>query len=430
MSSELRVGDAGLLPHQYDVVADRVSKIRVVQGGYRSGKTVTGVAGVVDMGFRSEGASILVMAPTYRMIADVFVATAQRMLDLWELPHHWHKSDKILSVGGPDFPFLVLCRSADKPRSTEGLTVGGALVDEWELCERQALITAFARVSIGPCQQILLTGTAESFGPAYDLVLANPAPTTRVWRVGTAENTYLAADYVATLRANLSDDEAAEKIDGVRRHKVGTVYNAFVRAIHAAGQPSVTPGKGEVQVWADFNRVGKMAWVVAEVDKDRRCAHVVGEVIGNNTDTGRQAEEMLRYLAAYFTRTRGRAVTSEAVRNFKVPVFCDASGIQEHRGAAASHVALLRQAGFRPKHNTKNPLVADRVNTVNVMLRDRRLTFDPDSASFAVQCIERQVYDGDAPDKVNGLDHANDAIGYGLVWQFPLTRKPLPPDAP
>lgn len=429
MSTEVRRGDAGLLPHQLELVADRTSKIRVLQGGYRSGKTVAGVAAVVDMGLRSEGAPILVMAPTYRLIVDVFVATAQRMLDAWGLPWTYHRSDHILTVGRR-MKFPILCRSADKPRSTEGLTVGGLLVDEWELCERQALIVAMARVSIGPCQQTVLTGTPEGYGPAYDLVLAKPKPTTRVWVVRSQDNTFLRADYVESQAANLDDDEAAEKLQGQRRQKGGVVYTRFSRAVHASSPPCLPVGEGELQVWADFNRVGKMGWIVAEVDAAGRRAHIVGEVIGNNTDTARQAEEMRVYLAAYLSRTRRRRYSVEDVRNLKVPIYCDASGTQEHSGVALTHVALVQQAGFRPKHGKKNPLVADRVNTVQVVLRDRRLTIDPEHAPYTTMCLERQTYVAGAPDKSCGLDGPLDAVGYGLHWQFPAWRRPPPGSEP
>jgi len=168
-------------------VGDRTSRIKVLQGGYRSGKTVAGVAAVVDMAFRSGGFPILVVEPTYRMVVDVFVATARRMLDAWKLPYTWHKTDKILTIGRRK-QVEILCRSADEPRSLEGITAGGLLVDEWELCDVEALTTAMARVSMGPCQQIVLTGTPEGYGPAYEMILAKPSPDVRQWSVTSSAN--------------------------------------------------------------------------------------------------------------------------------------------------------------------------------------------------------------------------------------------------
>ncbi len=423
---EIRRGPAGLLPHQLEFVADRASKIRVMQGGYRSGKTVTGVAVVVDMGFRSQGAPILVIEPTYRMIIDVFVATATRMLEAWGLPWRYHKSDKVLTIGRRR-RFDVLCRSADQPRSLEGLTVGGLLVDEWELCDREALQVAMARVSIGPCQQIVLTGTPEGYGPGYDLILAKPASTTRVWIVRSKANTFLRSDYVADMESRLDDDEAGEKLEGQRRAKGGRVYSRFSREVHGK-TPCVLPGRGDLQVWADFN-VGKMVWVVAEADPARRCAHIVGEFVGTNTDTAEQAEKITAYLAAHLTRVRRREITKQDVRSMRIKVYCDASGTQRTSVTPLTHVALLKQASFEPQHGLANPLIDDRVNTVQIMLRDKRLTIDPAAAPTTTMTFERQAYVNGQPDKSGGLDAAADAVGYGCYWQFPVWR-PVPTAAP
>lgn len=428
MSIVLRRGQMALLPHQIELLEQRAAKIRVLQGGYRSGKTVAGVAAVVDMGFRSEGHPILVLAPTYRLIRDVFIEEAMRRLDEWKLPHKLHKSDAVLTIGGRHFSFKVICRSAEKPRSTEGLTVGGLLVDEWELCSVEALMVAIARVSIGPCLQIVLTGTAEGYGPAYDLILKKPDAGTWVKSVNTGANTKLPPGYVATLRKHMDADTAGEKIDGVRRAKGGRTYSRFDRSIHGT-VPCVPTGTGGgvgggVQVWADFN-VSHMTWVVAEVDRDRKRAHIIGELIGpEENDTEKQAAKMKIYLADYFTRVRGVRCTPEDVARMKLHVYCDASGSARNAVTPQTHLTLLRQAGFKPKSGGKNPLVANRVNTVQVMLMDRRLTIDVERAPWTTTCFENQKNVDGVPDKSSNLDHALDAIGYGCHWQFPVERRP------
>lgn len=417
----VRRGMAPLLPHQLEVVSDRASKLRVMQGGYRSGKTVTGLAAVVDMGFRSDGAPMLVVEPTYRMIADVVVRAAQEHLTRWRIPWRYHRSDKILTVGRRR-QFDVLCRSADQPRSMEGITVGGLWVDEWELCDVEALQVAMARVSIGPCQQIVLTGTPEGYGPAYDLILAKPQPGTRVFVVRTQQNTLLRASYVDDMRARLDDDTANEKLDGARRAKGGRVYSRFERERHTR-VPCVPLGSGELQVWADFN-VERMHWVIAEADAVGKRAHIVGEFVGRNTDTAKQAEDVKAWLAAYLTRTRRRTFTKADVVSMGVPVYCDASGTQRTSTTPLTNVVILQQAGLKPRHGARNPPIDDRVNTVQVMLRDRRLTVDADAAPGVVMTLERQAYVSGQPDKSNGLDAAADAIGYGCHWQFPVWRGP------
>ena len=414
----MRRSEVHLLPHQLELVADRTSKVRVLQGGYRSGKTVAGVAAVLDMGLRGDGDPVLVVEPTYRMALDVFVATARRMLDAWAIPYEWKASAMTLTIGRRK-RFDVLCRSADNPRSLEGLTVGGLLVDEWELCDPIALGVAMARVSIGPVQQIVLTGTPEGYGPAYEMILARPEPTTRVWTVRSKANAYLRESYVDDMAKRLDDDVAQEKLEGIRTAKGGRVYSRFDRAVHC-GAPCVT--MGEIQVAADFN-VGFMHWLICETDPAGRRTHVVGEVIGKNTDTAEQAERVAHWIAQYVNRTRRRVVSRRDVFDMHIPVFCDASGNARSAVTPLTHVALLHQAGFRPKHGAANPLVADRVNTLQVLLRDRRVTVDAAAAPWLVKGLEQQAYDGQgAPDKRGDLDHGLDALGYLAHWQMPVWR--------
>jgi hypothetical protein len=412
-------GEATLLPHQLALVGDRTSRIRVLAGGYRSGKTVAGVAAVVDMAFRSGGYPILVVEPTYRMVVDVFVATARRMLDAWKLPYTWHKTDKILTVGKRK-QVEILCRSADEPRSLEGITAGGLLVDEWELCDVEALTTAMARVSMGPCQQIVLTGTPEGYGPAYEMILAKPSPDVRQWSVTSSANSYLSSTYVESMRQRMDDSTASEKLDGVRTAKGGRVYGRFDRRVHCAG-PVVK--RGTIQIACDFN-VRYMHWLICETDQAQRVTHVVGEVIKEGgTTTDEHAERVAQWIAQYLTRTRGRHYTRDDVYQMRLQAFVDASGTALRSTSTKSDVALLTQAGFRPIHGNANPAVKDRVNTLNVLFRDRRVTVDASAAPVLTRALETQALDrnGD-PDKRGDIDHGIDALGYLCHWQWPVHR--------
>ena len=412
-------GEATLLPHQLALVGDRTSRIRVLQGGYRSGKTVAGVAAVVDMAFRSGGFPILVVEPTYRMVVDVFVATAKRMLDAWRLPYVWHKTDKILTIGRRK-QVEILCRSADEPRSLEGITAGGLLVDEWELCDVEALTTAMARVSMGPCQQIVLTGTPEGYGPAYEMILAKPSPDVRQWSVTSSANSYLSSTYVESMRQRMDDSTASEKLDGVRTAKGGRVYGRFDRRVHCVSPVVV---KGTIQIACDFN-VRYMHWIVCETDQSQRTTHVVGEVIKEGgTTTDEHAERVAQWIAQYLTRTRGRHYTRDDVYQMRLQAYVDASGTALRSTSTKSDVALLTQAGFRAIHGNANPPVKDRVNTLNVLFRDRRVTVDAAAAPVLTRALETQALDkhGD-PDKRGDIDHGIDALGYLCHWQWPVHR--------
>lgn len=406
-----------------EVLADRGPGIRVVSGGYGSGKTSLGVAFALDLGMRAgHDGPILATEPSYPMVRDVMERAIQENLDRWNVPwRHW-KQSHIFEVGKSK-RFEIWCRSLDRPRSTEGINAIGAWIDEWELCEPEALVPAMSRVRVGEALEIMLTGTPEGYGPAYDLVLARPSPTTRGYIIRTTDNPFLPSSYVDESRARLGTAEAiSEKLDGVRTARGGRVYGRFDRRVHC-NPPLVKPGHGRIMIGCDFN-VRFMHWIVAEVDEERRVAHVVGEVIKEGgTTTDEHAERMAAWIARYIERTRGRKVSRAEIHSMRIPAYIDASGSSLRSTSSLSDVHLLLQAGFRPVHGKANPPVVDRVNTLNVLFRDRRITIDADAAPVLTRGLETQALDKHGePEKRGDIDHGIDALGYLCHWQWPVHR--------
>ena len=167
-----------------------------------------------------------------------------------------------------------------------------------------------------------------------------------------------------------------------------------------------------------------MHWVVCEVDEDRRVAHVVGEVIKEGgTTTDEHAERVADWIARYLERTRGRRLSRAEIHGMRIPAYVDASGTALRSTSSLSDVHLLLQAGFRPVHGKANPAVQDRVNTLNVLLRDRRVTVDADAAPVLCKALETQALDKHGePEKRGDIDHGIDALGYLCHWQWPVHR--------
>lgn len=411
-----------------EVLSDRGPGIRVVSGGYGSGKTSLGVAFLVDLGMRAgHDGPILCCEPTYPMVRDVMERSVVENLDRWRIPYQHWKQAHIFEIG-KSRKFEVWCRSLDRPRSTEGINAIGAWIDEWELCEVEALVPAMQRVRVGSALETLLTGTPEGFGPAYDLILARPSPTTRSYIIRTADNPFLPASYIEDSRARLGTDDAiAEKLEGQRTARGGRVYQRFARSTHAVTPWAVKPGHGRIAIGCDFN-VRAMQWIVAEIDDEARTAHIVGEIIKEGgTTTDDHAERTATWIARYLERTRKRRYTREEIHRMGIRAYIDASGTALKSTSSLSDVHLLLQSGFRPVHGKSNPPVRDRVNTLNCLFRDRRITVDPDACPTLVKALETQAYDRNGePEKkpgVSDVSHIIDALGYLAHWQWPVHRQ-------
>jgi len=422
-----------------DILADRGPGIRVATGGYGSLKTSLGCAFVLDVGFRWAhlNAPVLGCEPTYPMVRDVMERSFMETCDRFGIPfRHW-QSDHIFEVGRRR-RFEFWCRSLDKPKSCEGINAMALWVDEWEMCKARALVPALQRVRVvdlahkartgleEPMEKFL-TGTAEGFNEAYNLVLKKPASTTRQYILRTVDNPFVSQAYIDDSKALLDETEQAEKLDGIRQSKGGLVYRRFDRAANfgrCVGEREACA----VELWCDFN-VGAQCWFIVEHVKDERGHrfHIAQEVIGYDVDTDQQCVRALSALAEFLTRRNGRRVEPEDVKRMRIAAPCDASG--RNRGVVASHASVLTSHGFRPLYPTSNPDVEDRVFSLNLAFAKRplALTIDEKRCPFLASAITQQGRDNaGAPkkdkDPRKDLSGPNDAIGYGVWWWAPTYR--------
>ena len=313
--------------------------------------------------------------------------------------------------------------TADSIKSLEGYD--RAWVEEAQSLSQRSL--DLLRPTIRkPGSELWFTWNPTNPNDAIDVLLrtGKRPPDAVVVEVNYTDNPWFPDVLAAEMEFDrVNDPEKFEHIWLGRYYVVGgRVYQRFRRDWHCAAPWAVTVGRGRIAIGCDFN-VGNMAWIVAEIDDTTRKAHIVGEVIKEGgTTTDQHAETTARWIAAYLTKTRGRPFTRDDVFRMKPSAYIDASGKARDSTSTLSDVHLLTQAGFRVIHGKANPPVMDRVNTVNVLLRDRRITIDPVCASLA-RGLETQALDRHGvPDKAGGEDHVIDALGYLCHWQWPVQR--------
>ena len=111
-----------------------------------------------------------------------------------------------------------------------------------------------------------------------------------------------------------------------------------------------------------------------------------------------------------------------------ISIYPDASGKNaSSKSASLSDLSILRDAGFSVHVNSQNPLVKDRVLSMNAMLLnaqgERRLKVNTRRCPKYTEALEQQAYDTNgAPDKTTGHDHINDAGGYFIVYRYPVIK--------
>ena len=108
----------------------------------------------------------------------------------------------------------------------------------------------------------------------------------------------------------------------------------------------------------------------------------------------------------------------------KILIYPDASGSARSTiNASKTDIAILESYGFTSMALRSNPPIKDRVATVQAMLENSKGWVRMEihaSCRRLIECLELQSYDertGD-PDKQNGYDHMNDALGYLIYREF------------
>mgnify|MGYP003654562048 CR=1 FL=1 len=192
-----------------------------------------------------------------------------------------------------------------------------------------------------------------------------------------------------------------ERLDDVE----GRVYSSFVNLPFPFGNidASVRDTGAEIYVGQDFN-VNPMSVTLGVKAGDQLHIFDAIEVATSNTE---EVAQMLR----------------QRYPNRRVIVCPDPSGNARKTSAAVGQTdfTILQRQGFYVDAAHKAPLISDRINAVQALLKDaagtRRLLVHP-KARALVRSLDGLTYKEDTsiPDKGSGLDHMADALGY-LVWQ-------------
>lgn len=166
----------------------------------------------------------------------------------------------------------------------------------------------------------------------------------------------------------------------------------------------------------DFN-VDPMCSVIMQYKKATGELWVIDEIFMRQSNTAEVADEIERRYWRLFPKN--------------VVLFPDPAGANRSSARGESDLQVFREKGltrinYRPKH----PLVSDRINAVNAMLRAAdgtvRLKVDARCKNL-IQSLEQVIYKPNSReiDKSQNNEHITDALGYPVEMLFPALKVPL-----
>jgi PBSX family phage terminase large subunit len=378
--------------------------------GYGAGKTHALIACMIAKKLQYPESCVAMYEPSYDLAKNVAMARTQEVLDEARIKYAANKSDYEIVLQGYG---KIIYRSMTNPERIVGYETAYAFVDELDTLRHDHARLAWQRIVARTRQkgeaknQIYVGTTPEGFRFVYDRWYKNATESYKLIKASTMSNVHNLPDgYIDNLRDTYPQNALDAYIDGEFVNlEHGTVYNQF--DIKLNDSKLTEDGKEGLRVGMDFN-VTKMYACVAVMRGD---AIIVVDEIVNAYDTA----DMIRVL-------------NERYQNRSISIHADASGgSRKTVNASVTDISLLRSAGFTVSRRKSNPLIRDRVTTVNAMLcngnSERSLFVNGNRCPALVDCLLEQAYDKNGmPEKGRDNDHAVDALGY-LVYDLSPGRR-------
>jgi hypothetical protein len=204
------------------------------------------------------------------------------------------------------------------------------------------------------------------------------------------------AEYL-NLLASMPEKERNRFLEGIYGDdSSGSVYYAFRRDLHVG---PVVKDNGTIFVGMDFN-VNPMTAIVCQFIN--KSFNIIDEVYLENSDT---------YKMTAALKAKGYSGAS---------ILPDSTGASR-KTSGMSDFQILKEAGFKVE-TTRNPFVSDRVNNVNRIFSDNKITIDPKCKKL-INDLEKVVWKDNKPDQTGAnkmLTHISDCLGYAAWFLDPI----------
>ena len=373
------------------------NRYRLMVGGYGSGKTYIGALRSIFLSYINKPLPGMYVSPTHGLAQKTIILTLKEIFRRSDIDFTFNQNKGEFRIHNWDG--LIWIGSGDKPDSLRGPNLSWAGIDEPFIQKREVFEQMTARVRHpGAVQsEIFLTGTPEELNWGYQLV-NDPKIDIGTVNASTLDNPYLPQDYKDSLLAAYSPEQIDAYVMGKFVNLTqGRVYKDFNRDKHVMKRE--TEG-WEIGAGMDFNVDAMSCEIFAFTKKE---IHVFDEIRLKNSGTYDMAEAL----------------------NEKYPgikVMPDSTGASRKTSSTQSDHDILKQAGFQLLAPRKNPPVRDRVNAVNRLLREERITFH--NCPNLIMDMERNVWrNGDIDKRDPEQTHASDAMGYAINWLFPIHER-------
>lgn len=404
------------------IVMNDQSRFRVVVAGRRWGKTQVAKISLVMAAAESRNRIVWYVAPTYQQARDI----------LWEdlkgsVPREWvekinetRMTIKLLNGS------RIHLKGADKPDSLRGVGLNFVVVDEaqdikeetWEMVLQPTLATTNG--------QAIFIGTPKSYNWLYDRYVlgqrnrlvkdhrGRDVPNEWMsWQFPTISSPFIPRREIEARRRDMDPKSFRQEFEASFESMSGRVYYQFDRTIHVGDGYKFNPHL-PIYIGMDFN-IDPMSAIVCQEQANGEI-WVVDEAVLYGSNVQETADELARRYYKYMNQ---------------ITIFPDPAGNNRNHDRGETSLDVLREAGFTNiQFKRKHPLVADRVNAVNRIMKTAddtiKLRVNSNCRKF-IESAEQTIYKPNSRevDKSQGNEHAMDAFGYYIDFRHPMHKVEL-----
>lgn len=229
------------------------------------------------------------------------------------------------------------------------------------------------------------------------------------WQFPTITSPFIPASEIEAAREDMDAKSFKQEFEASFEVMSGRVYHSFDRNLHVK-ELEFNP---HLPIWIgqDFN-IDPMSSVILQRQPDGSL-WAIDEICLPSSNTEELCDELEK---RYWRYTE------------QITIYPDPAGAYRGHQRGESDLDIFRERGFkRQKFRKKHPPVADRVNAVNRMLRSAsgtvRLLVDPRCKKL-IEALEQTLYvpKSREVDKRAGVEHAADALGYCIEFEFPSRK--------
>ena len=425
------------LPAQRAFHCDLTSRFKGYSGPIGSGKSHALVYEALLLSRLNPGLLGLIGAPTYRMLEDSTQRTFFDVLATEGIDYVFHKQDNRIRFQSNGSE--IIFRSLDNPERLRGPNLAWFAVDELTYAREDAWTRLLGRLRHPRARRLCGCGvwTPKGYDWVHQRFVAQRYSDCRLVQASPKENTHLPQDFYDRLK-----DSYAERF--YRQEVLGEYLDIFGgNAYYAFSDTNIEPQVYNPDLalcWAlDFN-VDPMCSVICQIEEwkrtpwasasyeCRKIVHVLDELVLSNSNSVEAAEE---FVARVHT-LKGRPP------RIAVHIYGDASGNSHSSKSSRTDYELIREVFRRYaefsidlRQNKANPLVRDRVNTLNNALcsasRERNVLIDPKCKELIKDLRQVRWKRDAAGNPVGDLDksdpkrtHSSDAFSYLVARELGL----------